>query len=301
MSTSGSGNLNPLSPIVNQGDTYINGMRLSYASSTTFTVSKGQVRDSTDTVDIVMGATFFPGSGSGGTANSTVSSAAVTVTLSVVGAGGLDTGTLTASKQYSVFAIGDSRGFNLGSAVFSLAAPTVGPHLPLGYDCFRYIGSVSLDSSSHVRPFTQTGAQALRTIWYDGGTNPGNVGVSIPSSGTAGSATYVNLGVFTTLIPQTALECLIATDLTPNSAGNAVYLAPATIDGGTTATVGSMAALSAEVTGHAQLAVLRVPCALPNAAQIAALAITNVMTVLYATTSSSDTVAFTLVGYVDQL
>jgi hypothetical protein len=297
--------VNPQVPVANLGNTYINGMRLLWLSTTSFSVGIGQARDSTDTVDIIMGGNQYssasnPGAEQGLNTTPGVS-AAVTVKTSVSGAGGVDVGTIAGSKNYSVFAIGDSRGFNSGSAVMSLAAPTVGPSLPLGYDCWRYVGSVSMDSTPHVRAFTQTGAQALRTIWYDGGTNPGNNGVSIPSSGTGGSTTYVNLGVLTTLVPQTAMECIISTDLTPNSAGNAVYLAPPTIDNGTTATVGSMAALSAEVTGHAQLADLRCPCSLPNATQIAALTITSVVTILYATTSSSDAVVFTLVGYVDQL
>jgi hypothetical protein len=169
------------------------------------------------------------------------------------------------------------------------------------YDCWRYIGSISTDSSSHVRAFIQTGAQAFRTVWYDPGTGPSTLGVVIPSSGTGGSTTYANVGVMTSLIPQTALEVLLSVSLTPNAAGDTVYLAPPTVDNGTTATVGSMAAVSAEVTGHAQVVVAAVPADLPNAAQQSSLTIGNVVTVLYATTSGSDTVAFRLVGYRDQL
>lgn len=299
MSTSGSGSLAPSIPVANLGNTYINGQRLTWLSTTTFSVGAGVVRDSTNRFDIVMGANTYANSVA--ESDSSATSVAVTVSVAVSGAGGLDVGTITASKQYSVFAIGSSLGNATGSAVISLAAPTVGPQLPLNYDCWRYIGSISVDSGSHVRAFTQTGAQALRTVWYDGGTGPSNVGVSIPSSGTSGSTTYVNLGVLTTLVPQTALECLVNTNLTPNAAGDVVYLAPPTIDNGTTATVGSMASLSAEVTGHAQTAVLRVPCSLPTATQQSNLTIGNVVTILYATTSGSDTVSFTLVGYVDQL
>ena len=112
---------------------------------------------------------------------------------------------------------------------------------------------------------------------------------------------YANLGVFTTLIPQSVVELIIATSITPNAAGDTVYLAPPTVDNGTTATVGSMADLSSQVTGSAERAQLRVPCSLPNATQRTNLTIGAVMTVLYATTSASDTVAFALTGYVDQL
>lgn len=309
MTTSGSGALLPSSQIVNQGNPYINGMRLTYLTTTTFSVGAGQVRDQSNTTDILMGNTLLPGSGSGDT-NSFGNSAAVTISISKNGVGGLDVGTVAASTEYSVFAIGNSTGFLNGSAVVSLAAPTVGPTLPsatasngltYSYDCWRYIGSISVDGSSHIRKFTQTGAQALRTVWYDPGTGPSTAGVVIPSSATSSSTTYINAGVFTSLIPQTALEVILDVAFTPNSAGNVVYFAPATIDNGTTATLGSMAALGAEVTGHAQTGVVRVPVSLPNAAQIAALTIGNVVTALVASTSASDSMVLLLNGYVDQL
>ncbi len=310
MTTSSSGALIPSSQIVNQGSTYLNGCRLAWTSTTSFTVSSGQARDQSNTTDILMGNTYLPGSGSGDT-NSLSNSAAVTVSISKNGAGGLDVGTVAASTLYYVYAIGNSTGFLNGSAVASLAAPSVGPQLPsatvaatgkvVSYDCWRYIGSISTDASSHVRPFIQTGAQAFRTVWYDPGTGPSTTGVTIPSSGTGGSTTYANVGVLTTLLPQTALEILLAAGLTPNSAGNALYLAPATVDNGTTASVGSMASVSAEVTGHAQLTVVSVPVSLPNATQQSSLTIGNVVTALYATTSGSDSVTFKLVGYRDQL
>lgn len=299
MTTSGSGPLNPLTPVVNLGNTYINGQRLTWVSTTSFTVGVGQVRDSTDTVDIIMGATQYANASAESDSNPT--SVAVTVKTTVTGAGGVDVSTITASKQYSVFAIGDSRGFNNGSAVISLAAAVTGPALPVGYDCWRYVGSVSVDSGSHFRPFMQTGAQALRTIWYDPGTGPSTAGVTIPSSGTGGSATYVNVGVLTTLVPQTALEVLYNVSLTPNTAGNSIFMSAPTVDNGTTAAVGSMASLSAEVTTHAQVATVRVPVSLPNATQQSGLTIGNVVTSLYATSSASDAVIFLLNGYVDQL
>ena len=89
-----------------------------------------------------MGASLFPASGAG-SSNLPSSSAAVTVNIALSGAAGVDVGAVAANKLYSVFAIGDSRGFNAGSAVISLAVPTTfGPHfLPLGYDSWRYIGS----------------------------------------------------------------------------------------------------------------------------------------------------------------
>ena len=305
--------VNPQTPIANVGNFYINGCRLSWVSTTTFNVTSGLCRDSTDTIDIIMGGSQYSSAtnagGEQGLNNPSSAGATVLVSVALNGAGGLDVGTIAASKEYSVFAIGDSRGFNAGSALITLTPVSTGaaapaapvPHLPLGYDCYRYIGSVSIDSSSHVRPFIQTGAQAVRTIWYDPGTGPSTAGVVIPSSATSSSTTYINAGLFATLIPQSALEVILNVAFTPNSAGNVVYFAPATVDNGTTASVGSMAALGAEVTGHPQTGVVRVPVSLPNATQQSGLTILNNVTALVASTSGSDSMVLLLNGYIDQL
>lgn len=302
MTTSGTGPIKPNVPITNLGNLYINGARLSYTSTTSFTVGTGQVRDSTDTVDIIIGGNQYSSStdqgGESGTTNNT--STPVVVSQALSGAGGVDVGTVAASTFYYVYVIGDSRGFNSGSAVMSLAAPSVGPSLPLGYDCYRYVGGVSTNSTPHIRPFMQNGAQALRTIWYDPGSGPSTKGVAIPSSPTTGSSTYINVGVLTTLVPQAQVECLFDCDLIGSSAGDALYLAPATIDNGTTATVGSVTNMSAIAGTYHQLAQLRCPVSLPNATQIAALTITNVVTALVATTTT-DAIVILLSGYVDQL
>lgn len=303
MTTSSSGNLLPNSPIVNLGNLYVNNMLLTYVGTTSFSVGAGQCRDSTDTVDIIMGGNLLASTsnptGAQGTNNPVSGSSAVTVTITATGAGGIDTGTVAASTMYYVHAIGDSRGFNNGSALISLSATA--PSLPLGYDSFRRIGSVSIDGTSHVRAFMMYGSGLLKTVVYDPGTGPSTTGVTIPSSGTAASATYVNLGVLTTLIPQSTLELLISCSITANADGDTLYLAAPTIDNGTTATVGSMANLSCSTAAKTQKAVVRVPCSLPNAAQKTALTIGAVQTVLYATTAATTAVAFTLNGYVDQL
>ncbi len=286
MTTSGSGSLNPLGPVVNQGNPYINGMRLTWVSTTTFTVGAGQVRDSSNTTDILMGTTLFPATGSGGT-NSLSTSAAVTITTTVSGVGGLDVGTITASKLYSVFAIGDSRGFNAGSAVFSLAVPTAGPHLPLGYDSWRYIGSVAVDSGSHFIPFLQTGAQALRSMWYDSGTLDGtHVGLAIPSSATAASQTLATIGVLTTIVPQTVLEVMVYAGLIANAAADSLWLTPK----GFTAAVTGFASPAAST----MKSLLRVPAAFNGGTP-------NIVEIDYATSSATATVSFTCPGYVDQL
>lgn len=319
--------LSPLTPVANLGNLYMQGMYLTYATTTTFTVSKGQCRDTANLTDILLGTSEYSYYNQ---SNEFVTPlpVAVTVNLAVSGAGGIDVGTVAASTLYNVYAIGDSKGFLNASVVLSTATDNLGTNtggaqptavtLPTGptlpsaigsdgkvhqYDCFRYIGSISTNGSSQIRPFMQTGeySSTLRTMWYDPGTGPSTKGVVIPSSGTGGSTSYVNVGVLTTLIPQSNVELILSVALTPNSANNVIYLAPATIDNGTTATVGSMAAMSAAATGSAQVGVVRVPVSLPNSTQRAALTIGNVVTALYATTSASDAVVFLLSGYVDVL
>src|SRR5690606_10372794 len=211
----------------------------------------------------------------------------------------LDTGTIAASTLYYVYAIGDSTEFRPNGCLLSLSASQ--PTLPFGYDMYRRIGAISIDSGSHVRPFMQVGSGNSREMFYDPGTGPSTKGVVIPSSGTAGSTSYVNLGVLTSLVPQLVVDCIINCAFTPNFDNNVLFLAPATIDNVTTACVGSVAAMSAAATGSAQVEVVRVPCAKPNAAQILALSIANVVTILYASSSASDAVVFLLNGYVDQL
>ncbi len=287
MSTSGPGSLSSLSSIVNQDNKYINGMRLTYATTTTFVVGAGLARDSNDVADMIMGATLLPTTSAG--VNSFVStSEAVTVSVSRKGAAGIDVGTVAASTLYSVFAIGDSRGFSMGSAVMSLGAPTFGPRLPSGYDVWRYIGSIRTTAGSLVTPFIQTGAQALRTMWYDSGSlSTTTVGLAIPSSATTASQnSLATIGVLTTLVPQAAVEVMVYTTLLANAAGDSVYLTPY----GFTAAATGFAAAAAASTKN----LLRVPCAF-NAAG------TPIVEIDYATSSATATVGFTLPGYVDQL
>ncbi len=284
MSTSGSGSLNPLAPVVNQGSTYITGMRLTYVSTTSFTVGAGQARDSSNSTDILMGATLFPATGAGGT-NSQSGSAAVTVSISRQGAGGIDVGTIAANKIYSVFAIGDSRGFSTGSAVVSLASPTTGPALPLNYDSWRYVGSVQINNSSNVTIFKQTGAQAIRTMWYDSGTLDGtHVGLAMANSATTASQTLAKIGDLVTVVPQTALEVMVYAGLVANAAADSLWLTPY----GFVAAAAGFAAPAASTMKQ----VVRVPCAF-NA--------TPLVEIDYATSSATATVSFTIPGYVDQL
>jgi hypothetical protein len=314
--------INPNTAIWNAGDLYLQGMGLTWVSTTQITVAQGQARDSTNLNDIFL---QLPPENNG-----TPITTPFTLDNTLNGAGGLDTGTVAASTLYYVYAIASSQNSTINlppspqqslavppfttpdptdpvvqdayyvqaNVVMSLSATT--PLLPFGYDMFRYIGTVATDGSSHFRRFIQYGTSKSRTILYDPGTGPSTTGVAIPSSPTTGSATYINVGVLTSLVPQKEVECIFDVSLTGSSAADAVYMAPATIDNGTTATVGSMASFSADVASLATKGQLRCPVSLPNSTQRAALTIGAVVTALIATTTT-NVMAVALSGYVDNL
>lgn len=289
MTTSGTGPINPANQIANTGTIYVNGARLTYVGTTSFTIGSGLVRDSTNKVDMLIGGNLYSSAtdvaGEAGEVDFPGGSVAVTVSIAALGAGGLDVGTVAASTFYYVYVIGDSRGFNNGAGLLSLSRTA--PQLPLGYDSFRRVGGISTDGSSHVRAFTQTGVQALKTMRYQIPVAPG-------TASTAGSVSYTTVGTLTTLVPQLPIpvDVIFSAALTPNAAGNVLYMAP--FGNVAIASNGFQAVLSAEVTGHAQQGVLVVPGML-NAAG------TPILEVDYATTSGSDVVAFLVMGYVDPL
>ncbi len=152
-------------PIVNSGLMYVNGLRLAYASTTTFTVSQGLCRNSTNVNDISVGLPLNVAATQTGELPVDAGTGVVTVDITTHGAGGLDNGTLAVSTFYAVHAIGDSFGNNPGSALISTSLTA--PVLPAGYDMFRRIGFIKTDGSSHVLAFRQEGVTADRWMWYD--------------------------------------------------------------------------------------------------------------------------------------
>ena len=294
----------PNTAIWNLGDLYLQGMRLTYATASTFTVTQGQARDSTDLNDIVLA---LPPQ-NGGTPILTP----FTLSTALTGAGGLDQGAIAASTLYYVFAIASSGNSHINlppSPQESLAVPPFttpdltspvvqdgyyvqanvmislsrdNPLLPYGFDMFRRIGAVSTDGSSNIRPFFQTGYGKERRMHYQTAVAPG-------TPGTAGTTAYATIGALVTLVPQIECEVLVDVSITPNAANNAVFLAPY----GNTAG-GDVTRQSGAATGSAQLAQLTCPCAFNGAG-------TPVVEVDYKTTSASDVVAFLIAGYIDQL
>jgi hypothetical protein len=104
---------------------YVDNLILSVTSSTTLTLGSGAARDSTNSVDIVLEDSIL-------------------IDTDIVGAGGIDTGSLAPNSWYYIYVIGSSLNQKQPSALVSLSATA--PQLPLGYDCYRRVG-VALTTS----------------------------------------------------------------------------------------------------------------------------------------------------------
>lgn len=133
-------------PVYSLPHLYIQGLNISIASTTMLAIAPGQARDSTDNIDMpvsypnLQGAVlpavqfqnYMPG---------------LLINSAVVGANGLDQGTIAASTQYAVYLIGDSRGYLPVAGLLSLTSNSA-PKLPAGYDSLRLLGFQATTGSS---------------------------------------------------------------------------------------------------------------------------------------------------------
>ncbi len=187
----------PTIPMVNLGYKDIQGLRVSFLSGTTLSIALGQVRDSTNTNDIVL-------------------SAAVTLnaaTAAVVN--GIDVGALANSTLYAVYAIGDSTGYNASGSLLSTSFTS--PALPAGYDMARRIGAVRTSGAAAILDFNQDGNGVDRTVWYAAAIlSPINGGVS---------TAFAQVDCTTTsLVPSTAGAIIFDVHFTAATAGDNVAL-----------------------------------------------------------------------------
>jgi hypothetical protein len=208
---------------------YISGLQLSAASTTLMAVAPGAARDSTNSIDMVVGLqNYF------GIDNPAVQyqgyQPGLLINSAVNGVNGLDTGTIAASTQYAVYLIGDSRNYNTTAAVISLTSNTA-PLLPSGYDSYRLIGFWQTDSSSHWVYATYKPQNIAGLLTYF------NVpAISVLSGGNATTFTAIDLttnaAVPTTTLPNVIVTLLVT--FTPLAAGDVVQFRPT----GSTATSG---------------------------------------------------------------
>ena len=221
---------------------YIQGLQLSAASTTVMAVAPGAARDSTNSIDMVVGLQNYFGIDNPAQLYLNYQPGLL-INSAVNGANGLDTGTIAASTQYAVYLIGDSRNYNNTAAVISLTS-NIAPLLPSGYDSYRLIGFWETDSSSHWvyathKPQNIAGLQTYFNV----------PAISVLSGGTATTFTAIDLttnaAVPTTTLPNVIVTLLVT--FTPVAVGDVAQFRPT----GSTAT-GGLPTITGVAAGIAQ-------------------------------------------------
>ncbi len=288
--------LGPNIPMVNLGELYMNGLALSWLSTTTIQVSPGQCRDSTDKNDIQLPSSITYGP----TASPVTITPTYIINTAQSGALGLDvlpTAGIAASTLYYVYAIGNSNnnspnqpGFdpsNLPSAILSLSATA--PTLPQGYDMFRRIGAVRTDTTaapSHVIPFFQTTGLNSTNRLMEYCTDGIAALIVLNAAGTNAYAAISLAG----LMPAITTQVEFRVALTPNAAGDTVFLRPTSAITGLQTTAGT-ARLSGDVAAVVHQDMLSVLTGVSAGAA----------SVDVKLTANTDVATLTLQGYIDKL
>lgn len=244
---------------------YINASNISVASTTVLAVAPGQVRDSTNNVDMPFSANFL------GTSNLI---APLYLNSATVGANGLDAGTLAASTNYVVYIIGDSRNYKPVAGLISLQSNAY-PLLPVGYDSYRLLGFAPTDGSTHFTAATILNASSGKSYYLQ-------PEVSVLAAGTATSFTAIDLS---TPIPTTTDPFVIAyldVLFTPAAIGDVVQFRPT----GSTATAG-LVTITGVAAGVPQQTYIQVMCGVASSKP----------EIDYKVTSSSDAVTVLVSGY----
>jgi len=221
---------------------YISGLQISPASTTLLAVSPGAARDSTNSIDMVVGLqNYF------GIDNPAVQfqgyQPGLLINSATTGVNALDTGTIAASTQYAIWLIGDSRNYNTTGALLSLTS-NIGPLLPSGYDSYRLIGFIETDGSSHFVYATHKPQNIAGLLQYYN-----SPAISVLSGGTSTTFAAIDLTA-SSAVPTTTLPNVIVTLLvtfTPAAAGDVVQFRPT----GSTAT-GNIPTITGVTAGIAQ-------------------------------------------------
>jgi hypothetical protein len=185
----------PNTPIVNARIAYVNGLQLSWLTTTTFSMAAGAASNSNDINDITL-------------------SAPVTNLITSVGPNGVDIAAAVASSFYAVYVIGDSTEYQPTASLISLNQTT--PALPFGYDMYRRVGFILTDGAAHVLKFWQYGNGSLKDMWYD-------TPIATPAITT--SATYVTQSLAAG-VPPIVCETFLQYVYGANSAGNVFEIGP---------------------------------------------------------------------------
>jgi hypothetical protein len=110
---------------------YVSGLQLSPASTTLLAVAPGAARDSTNSIDMVVGLQNYFGIDNPALQYQGYQPGLL-INSATTGVNALDAGTIAASTQYAVYLIGDSRNYNNTAAVLSLTS-NIAPLMPWIY------------------------------------------------------------------------------------------------------------------------------------------------------------------------
>lgn len=186
---------------------YMEGMYMGWISNSEVAFGVGQCRDSTDSIDMVVGGERY---------GNLRSNTPLRLDASKRGAGGIDNNTLQANQWYGVYIIADSSGRLPTSGLVSLASNLI-PSLPTGYDAYRLRFFIQTDSSGNIIPFYMHGTGTTVTCFW---TN----NIPVLTNGSATSYTTVNLS--TAIPPLTQAIVTLSSLYTPAVAGNQFYIRP---------------------------------------------------------------------------
>jgi hypothetical protein len=184
------------SPIVNLPYMAIDNLQVSRAGNTSLSIAAGQCRDSTNVFDIVV-------------------ESALTVSTLTVGANGIDTGAIAASKMYYVYVISDPTQQYAPASLVSLSAT---PVLPTGYSIYRVVGYWPSTGASAFAVGEYVGNGSRRVFHYDAIT-------ATPI--TAGNSATFAAVVLTNIVPPVAnFEADFYIDYTANAAADVAAFRP---------------------------------------------------------------------------
>jgi hypothetical protein len=227
---------------------YVQGLSISPASTTLLAVSPGAARDSTNSIDMVVGLQNYFGIDNPALQFQNYQ-AGLLINSAVNGVNGLDTGTIAASTQYAIYLIGDSRNYQTTAAVLSLTSNPA-PTLPQGYDSYRLIGFIETDGSSHFVYATHKPQNIGGLLQYFN-----SPAISVLSGGNATTFTAMDLttnsAIPTTTLPNVIVNLFVT--FTPAAAGDVVQFRPT----GSSAT-GNLPTITGVAAGVAQTQYIQV-------------------------------------------
>jgi hypothetical protein len=209
-------------PIIALPNLEIFGLNISVASTTVLAIAPGQTRDSTDSIDLPVSLSNLQGNVVPPVLFQNYSQPLL-INAAVNGANGLDAGSLGVSLQYSVWLIGDSRGYNPVAGLLSLTSSNLTPLMPQGYDSKRLIGFIETDGSSHFVYATHKPQNMINFVRYFN-----QPPISVLAGGNATTFTAIDLTT-NTAVPTTTLPNVIVglqVTFTPLAANDVVQFRP---------------------------------------------------------------------------